>query len=117
MLPCSERSEELPLLLESAIELHCEYDSEDDTLYAWVGDGPRPAITYETDDGHLVRLDPMTKEFVGVTILDFQRRWKNKPIELKWETEVEKSIPWLPFANRKRREFKAEQRTLQSLHC
>lgn len=74
------------LVLESQIELNCEYDEDDDTLYAWVGEKPREAITYETEQGHLVRLDPETKEFVGVTIFDFHGRWANDGITLEWET-------------------------------
>lgn len=70
------------LVLESQITLTCEYDAEDDTLYAWVGDGPQPAITFETDEGHLIRLDPETKEFIGVTIFDFQERWSTEPIQV-----------------------------------
>ena len=78
----------MTLYLESRIELACEYDAENDVLHAWVGDKPRPAISnesiiYESDDGHLIRLDPETKEFVGVTIFDFQARWAEQPICLE----------------------------------
>jgi uncharacterized protein DUF2283 len=58
--------------------LKSEYDEVEDILYLWVGDQERPAITYETDDGHLVRLDPETDEFVGVTILDYRERWERQ---------------------------------------
>jgi uncharacterized protein YuzE len=57
------------------VPLSAEYDKEQDVLYLWTGEKPREAVTYETEDGHLVRLDPETREFVGVTILDFQARW------------------------------------------
>ena len=55
--------------------LNTEYDEHEDILYLWVGDEPAEAVTFETEDGHLVRLDPKTHEFVGVTILDFKVRW------------------------------------------
>jgi hypothetical protein len=98
------------------MELTFEYDAEEDTLYAWVGDGPQPAITYETDEGHLVRLDPDTKAFVGVTIFDFQARWSDEPISLSWNVEIEKSIPWIPRLSRKRRERIQETRLLHRDH-
>jgi uncharacterized protein YuzE len=62
--------------------LRSEYDEGQDILYLWV-DEPRPATTYETEQGHLVRLDPETYELVGVTILDFRRRWKGRDIVLQ----------------------------------
>ena len=102
----------MTLVLENRVELTCEYDANDDTLYAWVGDSPRPAITYETDDGHLVRLDPETKEFVGVTIFDWEARWADQPIRLVWEAEVEQRSPWIPWIARKRRERVEESRFL-----
>jgi hypothetical protein len=71
------------LLLENSLELTFEYDADEDTLFAWVGSEPRPAITYETDEGHLVRLDPETKEFVGVTIRDYKARWADEPISIR----------------------------------
>ena len=103
------------LVLETQVTLNCEYDEEDDTLYAWVGDKPVPALTYETEQGHLVRLDPDTKEFVGVTIFDFQAKWADTAIELEWETEVEQSVPWFPQLARKKRERVAERRVLHKL--
>jgi uncharacterized protein YuzE len=100
------------LVLETRVELQCEYDAEADTLYAWTGDKPRAAITYETDEGHLIRLDPDTKEFVGVTIFDFRASWQDKPICLDWEVEVEQRQPWIPWIARRRREHVKERRVL-----
>ncbi len=96
-------------VLETQIELSAEYDSEEDILYAWVGGEPREAVTYETNEGHLVRLDPETNELVGVTIFDFQARWADRPITLEWETVVERPVPWIPRIARKR-ERVAERR-------
>lgn len=106
----------MSLLLESSLELTFEYDADEDTLFAWVGDQPRPAITYETEDGHLVRLDPDTKEFVGVTIRDYEARWANQPITLAWEADVEEPVPWIPRIARKRRSRVAERRVLRGDH-
>jgi hypothetical protein len=77
------------LVLENRITLNSEYDQDDDTLYAWIGEGPVEAITYETEEGHLIRLDPETKEFVGVTIFDYEARWKAEGITLEWVTNGE----------------------------
>lgn len=106
----------MSLLLESSLELTFEYDAGEDTLYAWVGSEPRPAVTYETDDGHLIRLDPETKEFVGVTIRDYEERWAELPITLSWETEVEQPVPWIRWIARKRRSRVAERRVLRKDH-
>jgi uncharacterized protein YuzE len=59
--------------------LTSDYDEAADILYLWVSE-PQPAITYETSQGHLVQLDPTTREFVGVAILDFAANWKDKSI-------------------------------------
>ena len=70
--------------LETKTELACEHDPDEDILYGWVGDAPRSAVSYETDEGHMVRLDPETGEFLGVTIFDFAARWQGRPIHLHW---------------------------------
>lgn len=103
------------LVLEAQLTLNCEYDEADDTLYAWVGEKPREAVTFETEQGHLIRLDPVTKEFVGVTIFDFEAKWHEAPIILEWEAEVEQAVPWIPQLSRKRRERVAERRVLHKL--
>lgn len=102
----------MTLFLEDRVELSCEYDAADDTLYAWVGEKPTAAITYETDEGHLVRLDPETKELVGITIFDWEARWAREPITIHWQVEIEEPAPtWLPFA-RKRRAVIPRERVL-----
>lgn len=59
--------------------LTSDYDEDADILYLWT-ESPRPAVTYETRDGHLVQLDPDTRQFVGVAIVDYRARWKGKDI-------------------------------------
>lgn len=76
----------MSLVLKSQITLNYEYDEDDDTLYAWVGQSPSEAITYETDEGYLIRLDPETREFVGVTIFDYHAK-QDEEISLEWDDE------------------------------
>lgn len=102
----------MTIILEERVELSCEYDADDDTLYAWIGEQPTKAITYETDEGHLVRLDPDTNELVGITIFDFEARWANEPMTIHWQVEVEHpASTWLPFS-RKRRALVPHERVL-----
>lgn len=58
-----------------------DYDDIADILYLWVGE-PRPAITYETTQGHLVQLDPESREFLGVAILDYKATWEGQTITI-----------------------------------
>jgi uncharacterized protein YuzE len=62
--------------------LTADYDEVADILYLWV-DEPRPAVTYETRDGHQVQLDPETREFVGVAVVDYKARWDGKDIAIE----------------------------------
>ena len=59
-----------------------DYDEDADILYLWV-EGPCPAVTYETKHGHLVQLDPETREFVGVAIVDYKSRWEGQEIPIE----------------------------------
>ena len=52
-----------------------DYDEEADILYLWT-EGPRPSVTFESDNGILVQLDAATREFVGLMIVDFKARWE-----------------------------------------
>ena len=58
-----------------------DYDEGADILYLWT-EGPWPAVTYEDDHGHLIQLDPETREFVGVMIVDFRARWEGRDIRI-----------------------------------
>ena len=59
-----------------------DYDEEADILYLWV-DAARPSVTYETKHGHLVQLDPETRAFVGVAIVDYRTRLEGQEIALE----------------------------------
>jgi len=51
------------------------YDSDDDILEVILGESSKEAISVETEeeDEVFLRLDPDTKEIVGMTILGFRR--------------------------------------------
>lgn len=59
-----------------------DYDEDADVLYLWTR-GPCAAVTYETSHGHLVQLDPETREFVGVAIVDYRARREGKEIAVE----------------------------------
>lgn len=52
------------------------YDRKGDVLYISVG-SPREAISKETGDDILIRMDPTTQEIVGFTILNFTERFSD----------------------------------------
>ena len=68
-----------------------DYDEEADILYLWV-EGPCPAQTYETSDGHLVQLAPETREFVGVALIDYRARWEGQEITIEVPTVEERVL-------------------------
>ena len=59
-----------------------DYDEDADMLYISF-DKPKIAITIEGNDGELIRIDPYTKEIVGVTIIDFKQRYIDLLLERK----------------------------------
>jgi len=65
-------------MAEKELELKISYDPKGDVLYCSFGD-PREAISTETDDGVIIRLDPNTEDVVGVTVLDFSKRFQERP--------------------------------------
>lgn len=72
-----------------------DYDEDADILSLWV-DEPRPAVTYETEHGHLVQLDPDTREFIGVLILDFKSRWEDRDIAIEVPRVEHKVLQLVP---------------------
>jgi uncharacterized protein YuzE len=55
-------------------DLNIDYDSEVDVLYVSFGK-PKPAICVEVSAGDLVRVDAYTDKIVGITIIDFKKRY------------------------------------------
>ena len=71
-------------LLDGEEALGGSYDEAADVLYLWRGEKARPGVALSTPEGHLVRIDPITAELVGVTIFDWGRKWKDRGrIELR----------------------------------
>lgn len=66
----------LRYLLDGTEPLGASYDEQADVLYLWRGAEPQEAVTLNSDEGFLVRLDPESYAIVGFTIFDFCRRWQ-----------------------------------------
>ena len=58
------------------------YDPEADVLYVSFGE-PKPAEGIDIGDGTILRVEPMSKEVVGFTILDFSKRAERDDNEVK----------------------------------
>ena len=70
-------------------EVEVSYDRDGDVLYLSLGN-PRPAITRGEKDGLLVRTDPKTDQVVGLTVLDYEKKFRQLA-DISW---VEKqSLP------------------------
>jgi hypothetical protein len=81
--------------------LRFSYYPPSDELNIHFGE-PRPAISKEIDDGVYLRLDPQTREIVGLTLLHFRRRFgraKAKPLSF--------ALPVLANIKLSKREAKA----------
>lgn len=63
-------------MIESATEfLRIGYDREADVLYLSIGE-PRKGMEYrEVGDGVILRIDPVTEKIVGLTVVDFVRKF------------------------------------------
>jgi uncharacterized protein YuzE len=67
-------------MVQAANEMKIKYDRAADVLYCSFGDS-RPAISEERGNGVVLRLDPQTEAVVGITIVDFFKRFADKPDE------------------------------------
>ena len=56
-----------------------DYDPTSDVMYCSFGKTPAEAISVETSEGVFIRLDPETNKPVGITIVDFSRRFTLHP--------------------------------------
>lgn len=84
----------LNYLLDGEEALTASYDEQADVLYLWRGGSPREAVTLNSEEGFLVRLDPETYEMVGFTIFDFCRRWQQDD---RRTTRLTVTLPSLGF--------------------
>jgi len=57
--------------------LNIDYDSTADVLYVSFG-RPKRAVCVEVNDGDLVRVDAYTDKIVGITIIDFRKKYIDK---------------------------------------
>ena len=57
------------------------FDKEGDVLDISIG-GPREVISKEVGDDILIRVDPKTSEVLGITILNFEKRFEQTKTEI-----------------------------------
>ena len=69
-------------------KLRYHYDREADVMYFYF-DRPRKAKTIELDVDFLLRLDPVTKETVGITVISFSRHFPFLQGQVPDEGEIE----------------------------
>ncbi len=55
------------------------YDPTSDVMYCSFGGPPSEAYSVETSEGVFIRLHPETNQPVGITIIDFSRRFTLHP--------------------------------------
>jgi hypothetical protein len=60
------------------VELKMRYDAKGDVLYFSIGNA-REAISAEVKYGVIMRTDPITDEVVGITVIDFSKRFTDHP--------------------------------------
>lgn len=59
--------------MEKINKISIGYDSDNDILEVTIGQLAREAISIEQEDEVFIRIDPDTKEIVGMTILGFKK--------------------------------------------
>jgi uncharacterized protein YuzE len=69
-------------------KLRYHYDREADVMYFYF-DRPRKAKTIELDADFLLRIDPTTKETVGITVISFSRYFPFLQGQVPDEGEIE----------------------------
>jgi uncharacterized protein YuzE len=60
-------------ILEKKENLNWEYDDEADVLYISIGE-PRPAESIDIGEGTIARIDPESKELIGLTIVGLSEK-------------------------------------------
>ena len=66
--PFPDKAAEYIFVLDGKERLSAIHDKLGDVLYLWRGEKARPAVSIESQEGHLARIDPDTGELVGFTI-------------------------------------------------
>ena len=60
------------------IDVTISYDAKNDVLYCSFGE-PREAYSVESEDGVFIRRNPDDDTTVGVTVVDFQKKFLEHP--------------------------------------
>jgi len=61
-----------------AKELKVNYDPKEDVAYFSFGQ-PREALSCEIEEGMILRIDPETNSLIGITVVDFIKRFQKEP--------------------------------------
>lgn len=59
-------------------DMQITFDAKNDVLYCSFG-APREAYSVETEDGVFVRLNPENDTAVGITVVDFCKKFAEQP--------------------------------------
>jgi len=62
--------------------LDVSYDGGGDVLYVSIGE-PKAAVTQAAKNGLLIRSDPRTHQVVGITILDYENKFR-RLADISW---------------------------------
>ena len=62
--------------MNKANQINFHYDSDVDILYASMG-VPKPAASVEKGNGTILRIDPVTGDLVGFTVIHYMERIKS----------------------------------------
>lgn len=63
---------------EKRLGLKISFDAKNDVLYCTFGE-PREAYSVEMEDGVFVRVDPENESAVGITVVDFCKKFSEHP--------------------------------------
>lgn len=69
-----------------------DYDATADVLYVSFGK-PKPAICVEVNEGDLIRVDAYSDKIVGITVVDFKKRYMVRTSQLSIEETARNLVP------------------------
>lgn len=105
MSPFPDKETKYTFLLDDKEQLSAIHDERGDVLYLWRGERARAAVCVESQEGHLVRIDPDTGELVGFTIFGWDGHLRGHG-----EFTVTVSAVWHDTEIREQEKHKLEQR-------
>jgi len=65
-------------MAQTGLDIRVSYDPASDVAYFSFGE-PKPGISVERDGGIILRIDAETEKAIGVTVLDFSKRFLEHP--------------------------------------